>query len=185
MPTWRRNLNVIDEKEFRKSHFFEIYNKILNDTQLLEFLDSHGYCLVFKPHPNLLKFIDVFDKHPLVDFENRTYNDLFNHSSLLITDYSSVAFDFAYLGKPIIYYHFDGDTFHFDKDEAYFKYDSMGFGPIANTHEELMKNIMEYVLNDCEMDDMYKERVEKFFKFRDKLNSKRVYDAILELDSSG
>ena len=31
-----------------------------------------------------------------------TYNDIFNHSSLLITDYSSVVFDFAYIKKPII-----------------------------------------------------------------------------------
>ena len=182
MPTWRRKLHVFNRETFKKSDFFKVYNYLLNDEELLEFLDSKGYTLVFKPHPNLIKFMDAFDKHPLVDFSERSYKDIFNYSSMLITDYSSVAFDFAYMKKPVIYYHFDRNDFHFDIENSYFKYDSMGFGPIADTYEELKKEIMDLVLNYCEMDDFYKKRVDKFFKFRDGNNSKRVYDAIRRLD---
>lgn len=182
MPTWRRRLHVLNMETFKESDFFKVYNDLLNDSELLEFLDSKGYTLVFKPHPNLIKFMDAFDKHPLVDFDERSYEDIFNYSSMLVTDYSSVAFDFAYMEKPIIYYHFDRNNFHFDIENSYFKYDSMGFGPVADNYWQLKEEIMNLVLEDCEMSDKYKKRVDDFFKFRDKNNSKRVYDEVCNLD---
>ena len=60
----------------------------------------------------------------------------------------------------------------------------MGFGPIAKTHEEIKNEIIAMVLNDCEMEETYRNRVEEFFKFRDNENSKRVFDAIREMDFS-
>lgn len=96
---------------------------------------------------------------------------------MLITDYSSVAFDFAYIEKPVIYYQY-GNDYHFDVDSAYFKYDTMGFGPISTTHEEIKNEIIAMVLNECEMEETYKKRASDFFKFRDRENSKRVYGAI-------
>lgn len=184
MPTWRRSLYVLNRETFKESDFFKVYNNLLNDDELIEFLDSKGYTLVFKPHPNLVKFMGAFDRHSLVDFNERSYEDIFNYSAMLITDYSSVAFDFAYMEKPIIYYHFDRDNFHFDIDNSYFKYDAMGFGPVAYAYDELKKAIRDSVLNDCEMDAKYKNRVNDFFKFRDRNNSKRVYDDICNLDSN-
>lgn len=182
MPTWRWNLVSLNEDEFKKSNFYKAYNELLNDDELLEFLDSKGYNLVFKPHPNLVKFRDAFDKHPLVDFDERSYEDIFSYSSALITDYSSVSFDYAYMEKPVVYYQFDKKDFHFDIENSYFKYDAMGFGPIADDYEGLKGHIVSLVLGECVMDGIYRKRVNDFFKFRDKQNSKRVYDAICEMD---
>ena len=179
MPTWRRHYNNLEDDYFMRTSFFKAFNNLLNDEELLEFLESEGYSLVFKPHPNLNKFIHLFDRNDKVDFIDDSYAEIFNHASLLITDYSSVAFDFAYLEKPVIYYQY-GKDYHFDVDSAYFKYDTMGFGPISTTHEELKNEIISLVLNECEMGDEYKKRVDEFFKFRDKENSKRVYEAIRE-----
>ena len=41
---------------------------------------------------------------------------------------------------------------------------------------------MNLVENKCEMDEVYKKRVDEFFKYIDKNNSERVIDAILEFD---
>ena len=183
MPTWRRHYDNLEDKTFVRTDFFKEFNRLLNDKDLIEFLKSEGYSLVFKPHPNLNKFIHLFDRNDEVDFIDESYSDIFNHSSLLITDYSSVAFDFAYIEKPLIYYHYAKD-YHFNVDSAYFDYGEMGFGPVAETYEELKNDIISYVLNGCEMEDEYIQRVEKFFKFRDRENSKRVYDAIREIDFS-
>ncbi|MBQ6511118.1 CDP-glycerol glycerophosphotransferase family protein [Methanobrevibacter sp.] len=183
MPTWRRHFDNLEDAVFAKTKFFNAFNSLLNDKELIEFLGSEGYSLVFKPHPNLNKFIHLFDRNDEVLFIDDSYSEIFNHSSILITDYSSVAFDFAYLEKPVIYYQYSKD-YHFDVDSAYFKYDNMGFGPIAETHEEIKNEIIALVLNDCEMDDIYKKRVNEFFKFRDNENSKRVFEAIKEMDFS-
>ena len=183
MPTWRRKYNMVGEDEFVKSELFESFNTLLNDEELINYLNSKGYKLVFKPHPNLIKFIDSFDRHPLVEFSDKTYADIFNHSSMLITDFSSVAFDFAYLKKPLIYYHYDIDEFHFDLDEAYFKYDTMGFGPIVQTPYDLKSHIIDLVDNECQMDDLYKSRVDDFFEYTDKNNCRRVLDEIKKIDN--
>ena len=193
MPTWRRQYHNFTDDEFKESNFFNTFNELINDKDLLDYLDENDYKLVFKPHPNLNKFIKLFDKDKRVDFDlndlnsdyqgysSRRYSDIFNHSSLIITDFSSVSFDFAYLKKPLIYYHYDND-YHFDSENGYFKYDEMGFGPVVNDYDDLINNIKSYVDSDCQMEDVYKERVDDFFKYIDRNNCKRVCKELVELN---
>nr|WP_301868063.1 glycosyltransferase [Methanobrevibacter smithii] len=131
-----------------------------------------------------ISLIVTASKLELESFFKYHYNyhrDIFTHASLIITDYSSIAFDFAYLKKPVIYYHYAKD-YHFDLEESYFDYKTMGFGEVVDNHEELIDLIMEYVENECEMKDQYIKRVDDFFEFNDKNNCKRVYDAIKKMD---
>ena len=96
----------------------------------------------------------------------------------MITDYSSVNFDFAYLKKPVIYYQY-GNDYHFE-GEALIDDEISTFGDIIDDEDILTEKIIEYIDNDCKMEDKYVSRVLKFFKFNDKNNSKRVYDWILK-----
>lgn len=52
----------------------------------------------------------------------------------------------------------------------------MGFGEIINTSDRLNSKIKEYIETNCEMEDIYKKRVQDFFKYFDNDNSKRVYE---------
>lgn len=51
----------------------------------------------------------------------------------MVTDYSSVAFDFAYMKKSLVYAQFDREAFFEGQtyDEGYFNYETDGFGPYA------------------------------------------------------
>lgn len=182
MPSWRRQHSQLSEDEFIQTDYFKSINELMNNEYLIKFLKSKGYRLIFKPHRNVLKFIDSFDIPDEAELGSEmSYNEIFNHASMMITDYSSVAFDFAYLKKPLIYYHHD-DDYHFNLDDSYFKYDTMGFGPVATQIDELKDEIIRLVENDCQMDEKYIKRVDDFFKYTDKNNSKRVIDKILEFD---
>lgn len=183
MPSWRRYFHHSTKEKILKSNYFKIYNTLINDYSLIDFCKKHGYKLIFKPHPNVYRFIELFETNDYVtiDSTSNSYNDIFTHASLIITDYSSIAFDFAYLKKPVIYYHYAKD-YHFDLEESYFDYKTMGFGEVVDNHEELIDLIMEYVENECEMKDQYIKRVDDFFEFNDKNNCKRVYDAIKKMD---
>ena len=112
-----------------------------------------------------------------VSSEGYTYNDVFKKGALLFTDYSSTQFDFAYLKKPVIYYQY-GDDFHYESEEGYFKYDTMGFGSVVSTEEDLVERIISYIDNGAQMEDIYKSRVDEFFQYHDTNNSKRCYDEI-------
>ena len=182
MPSWRRQYDQLREDEFAQTNYFKAMNEFLNDKELLDKLKSKGYRLIFKPHRNILKFIRAFNIPSGVELgEHISYNEIFNHSSVIITDYSSVAFDFAYLKKPLIYYQHD-DDYHFDIKDSYFKYETMGFGPVTKTLDELKAEIIQLIENNCQMDEEYIKRVDDFFKYTDKNNSERVIDAILEFD---
>ena len=185
MPSWRRHLDQLSASDFVKTSFYKTFNQLLSDEELISYAVEQGYKIIFRPHRNLHKFISAFTKHPDVkfDLDLKNYTDTFNRSSLIVTDYSSIAFDFAYLKKPLIYYQFDGDNYHFDVKNAYFKYEDDGFGPVIRIHDDLKAEITRLIDNGCQMDDVYVKRVDEFFKYTDKNNSKRVYEEILKLDN--
>ena len=182
MPSWRRYLKFKSNEVVLNSEFFKRFNSLINNERLIESAKKYNYEIIFKPHPNVYDFIDLFDSNEYVkiDYEHEKYRKVFNHGSLLITDYSSVAFDFAYLKKPVLYYQYSKD-YHFNLQESYFNYETMGFGEISRSEDELVDYIIEYMKNDCELKEEYEKRVKAYFLFGDKNNSKRVYDAIKRL----
>lgn len=184
MPSWRWQFEEFSDEEFVKTDFYRIFNNLINDEELNDFIEKNGYRLIFKPHRKIQTFIHTFDmpENVIFDSDSSNYTEIFNTSSLLITDYSSVFFDFAYLKKPVIYYQAD-DSYHFSQDRSYFKYDEDGFGPVTRSHEKIKKLIMQYIENGCEMEEVYQKRVDKFFKYHDRNNSRRVFEEILKLDT--
>ena len=54
--------------------------------------------------------------------------------------------------------------------------DTMGFGEVIQDEDKLVDLIILYMENDCKMDEKYKKRVDNFFEYNDKNNSKRVYN---------
>ena len=184
MPSWRRQLDQLSAAEFVKSDFYNNLNGLLSNTEFIDWAVSEGYTLIFKPHRNLHKFIDTFTRHPSVRFDLNlsNYSETFNNASILITDYSSVAFDFAYMKKPVIYYQF-GHNYHFDVENAYFSYEEDGFGPVCKNKDELRDYILKIIDNNLEMEETYRKRVDDFFKYNDRDNSRRVYEEILKLDN--
>lgn len=178
MPTWRNYLT--NKEDLIKSEYFKRFNSLINNEKLINYAKDKNYEIVFKPHPELTPYLDLFDKNEFVQIDlDKKYQEVFNESVLMITDYSSIFFDFAYLKKPLIYYQYAND-YHYDSENGYFQYKTMGFGPVIDNEDELVKKIIEYIDNGCEMEDIYKKRVEEIFGYNDKNNSKRCYEWILK-----
>ena len=115
MPSWRRYLTKENKYTISNSTFFRTYNSLINNPKLLQTVKEKGYEIIFRPHPHVYQFIELFNDNEYIkiDHERGSYQDLFKKGALLITDYSSVAFDFAYLKKPVLYYQY-GDDYHFN-----------------------------------------------------------------------
>lgn len=184
IPSWR-NYYKDSKKLFLNSKYYQSLNNLLNNQKFIELAKKYGYEIVYKPHPNIEfnikdspeeRFIDFVKIDDQIKYSTKeSYKQLFDESALMITDYSSVFFDFAYLKKPIIYYQPD-DDYHYET--TYFNWETMAFGEIISEETRFLEKIEEYLKNNCEMEDEYKTRVDKFFKFNDKNNSKRVYEWI-------
>ena len=182
MPSWRNYLKDKPKEYILKSEFYNHFNSLINNPDLKEASNKYGYEIVFKPHPNVYEYMDLFDSD-FVRFAglSEKYRDYFNYSSLLITDYSSVAFDFAFLKKPILYYQYSND-YHFDVGTPFFNYGNDGFGEIARSEGELINLIIEYMKNDCKIKDKYAKRSDDFFEFKDHNSCNRVFSEIKKLE---
>lgn len=198
MPTWRRYLMYCsDDKKgtwvmrdgFEKQPFFTFYSSLMTSERLVLGLAKYGYTLQFFPHPNIQPYAELFQhdrRIKILNSETR-YRKVFAESELIITDYSSVAFDFSYLRKPVIYCQFDHDEFFGGRHvytEGYFDYLEDGFGEVAVSLEQTVDLILEYASGGCVLKDKYRKRIDDFFEFHDTDNCKRVMDKINMLESS-
>lgn len=107
---------------------------------------------------------DIYPILPKVDF--------------LITDYSSVYFDYLLLDKPIIFAPFDIEDYTSFEHELYYHYDEVTPGPKAPSWEEVMQCITDLLTRE----DSYvneRRKVDSIFNtFHDQHSSRRVYEAI-------
>ena len=175
--------NIVGNKHvFLSSHFFKNLSSFLHSKKLLDLVNK-GYKIVFVPPQDLFKnivgnnekFIDLFDiPNEIYLSHDESYLELSNNSSVLITDFSPLFYDFGYLKKPVIYFQPKG------YERSYFDYKTMAFGKVLQTPKEVLEKLNEYVGNDCKMEEEYKKRVDNFFKYNDENNCKRVYGWILE-----
>lgn len=178
-PSWRTDLHNMTIKYIMDSDYFKTINSLINNKTLISIAEKYDYNIIFKPHPMVYGYVDLFETNEYVTIDEKTtYQELFKDSDLLITDYSSIAFDFSYMKKPIIYYQHDDD---YNFKEGYFKYKTMGFGDVITDENILIGKIEKYLKNDCKMEEIYTKRVNSFYKYNDKNNCKRVYNATLNL----
>jgi len=196
MPTWRRYLmDGYDAKTgvwqlgsgFKESRYYKFYNSLITDERLLAACREYGYTLCFMPHPNIIPHIDVFDRPDEVKFFglDTNYRTVYAESDMILTDYSSAAFDFAYLRKPLAYMHFDYEEF-FSGDHVatpgYFNYKENGFGEVTGTVEETVDLIISYMKDGCKLRDVYRERIDSFFVYSDQNNCRRILERIVSSD---
>ncbi len=196
IPTWRKYLALQQNHEtgiwdlapnFSESKYAVFYRNLLCNDRLLGAAERCGYKIQFKIHPSFLSKADAFKFPPSVSIvdDSTSYRDIYEKSSLLVTDYSSSVYDFLYLRKPIFYCQFDKDEFFNGEHmgiESSFNYENDGFGEVEYTLESTVERIIEYMENDCVLKDIYKERIDNFFAFNDRKNCERVYNAILSMD---
>lgn len=194
-PTWRSKLaGEIDPKTgkrnkikgFKETKYFKFYNDLLNNKRLLNCLKKNNYKIKFIPHANMVEYLNDFTFNELVDICKGTvfYSKEFKQNKLLVTDFSSTFFDFAYLHKPIIYSQFDPEDFYEGQiyDKGYFDYEKDGFGPVCSTLDDTVDKIIKLVEKDCLINKKYKERINNFFAFNDQNNCERIYNSIIKLD---
>lgn len=191
MPTWRRDLVGAFSKKlgtrrinknFTKSLYFKKYNELLSSYELLSFCEKNSYELCFNPHPNILPYLNFFRLDKRIKLSNgKNLQELFAKTALLITDYSSVAFDVAKLSKPVLYYHFDKESFFLTQwQSGYFDYEKDGFGAVCKNLNELLVEL--YKNEKCEFKEPFLSRARAFFAFNDGKNCERIYKEILSLD---
>lgn len=186
MPTWRNWLFYIKNGEdFKKTEYFKRYSELINDKDIIDLLNEYNYNLIFYPHYEVQKYIECFKSQSkrviIASKEQFDVQELLRKSSLLITDYSSVFFDFAYMKKPIIFFQFDYEQYRKKQyQEGYFDYKD-SFGDVVTDKEDIIKTILKYIKENMKMNQKHLAKVNEYFQYNDKKNCERIFNEIIKL----
>ena len=192
-PTWRLNLvgqydneqdRFLYSSTLKKSEFYRFFNSIINDERLLKCLEHNNMIGYFKLHPMMQDNAIDFRFNQTIRLCDKTTQVNPEDVSMIVSDYSSIVFDYAFMKKPSIYSQFDIDEFYSSHSykQGYFDYETMGFGPVCYDYESTVQAIIRAIENNCVMEEKYQKRVDEFFAYRDNHNCERIYQEILKLD---
>ena len=133
--------------------------------------------MVLKMHPFVKARIDSKWRNIIDLSDSMDINELMIMSDLLITDYSSVVFEFSLMDKPIIMYSPDREEYIKERD-FYYEYEEFVPGPIVNNTKELIGK-----LNSDGWDTKKVSKFkEKFFDYRDGKSTERFVDLLKSME---
>ncbi len=194
MPTWRKYLEARDgvinsdiEKQFLSSKYYKTIYKLINDRRLIESLEKNNKILYFCLHDKAMIYKKYFTSPSkniiIVDkSSSKTVDKLIRECKYLITDTSSVSFDFAYQKKRLLYYQFDyNDIIKGHWSKGYFNYDKDGFGKVVKNHNDCVNEIILAINEKFKNSKLYEQRTKNFYCFNDKNNCERTFNKIREL----
>lgn len=167
-PTWRDN-----QHDATQGYVFD--NPLDFDRLKEEFGDE--YVLLFRPHYFIANAFD-FSKYQGWVYDVASYpdiNELYIVSDVLITDYSSVFFDYGILKRPILFYMYDLKYYKDTVRGFYISLDELP-GPIVEEQSELidkLKTVDEWT-KDADYEVRYKAFSDKFTYLDDGHASERV-----------
>ena len=192
-PTWRKWLlpPIVPGSQRRpldlsalESDFFTSWKAFLTDDRLTQLASEHGLTVGFLPHPNLQPLLGHLDLPPHVQaltYADNDVQELISRARLMVTDYSSIAFDAAYTDRPLVYFQFD--TEHMLEgshvgSRGYFEFDQDGFGPVATTLDDAIREVQHVIESGPAPVSPYAERMATTFVNRDGGCCARVAEAV-------
>lgn len=184
-PTWRSYIAMPAvlgsarpyNPEFKNTEYFRIYEELISDERLSETARKAGYRIIYLLHPILSAQKNDFtvkEGVELVSALEINYERILTESSLMVTDYSGVQFDFAYMRKPVVYYQPPSLPPHYV--ESGFDYEVQGFGEICKEKDALVDVLCSYMERECTLKPQYRARQDDFFAFDDRENCRRIYE---------
>lgn len=177
IPTWREWL--VRDDVFLESEYYQTYRSLVYNKDLHDLAKKYNFDIVFCLHPNMQKFSHYFKDAPVrIIYQGEIdVQFLLKQSAMMITDYSSVAFDFSFLNKPIIYFQFDRDRF-IGKRGSHLDLNNELPGDIVFDISEIIPITKQYAQSNFKMKQENKVKASKFIKYKDLNSSERIYRAI-------
>ncbi len=144
--------------------------------KILKKLCADNYQLVFRGHHFAEEALKNVGIPVAVAGQNVDANQLLAITDVLITDYSSIFFDFLPTKRPIIYYAYDLEEYSAIRG-LYFPLDTMP-GSLCQSISEVLKAIQEAIVSPevCKADKSYQIAREKYAKFEDGKSTQRAID---------
>ena len=162
--------------------------KLLEDNTLISFLRNKNIDLIYIQHHHDIKRNRSFEFYNFTYAKYKRQVDLSHYieqCSLLVTDFSSVSFDFIFQNKPSLFYLLDYDETFFYNEKIYIKFFPKSKFVKNNTFYEqnsLVNKILYYAQREFKIEDNLKEVYEKVFYYKNNITERvvKIIDNIIE-----
>lgn len=177
-PTWRSWLEHTPIDELEHTEYVIAVKKLLADEKLKEFLKARNIILYYKPHHKISHLALDSLESDNIKFLNRDDNltDYIQTCDILITDYSSVAWDFLYNNREVLFYIFDIDTY-IKEQGLYYDVRELNCSNYSMSSDGIVSLLREY---NMELINNPSKMALDFFKYKDSNNCERLMNLILE-----
>jgi CDP-glycerol glycerophosphotransferase (TagB/SpsB family) len=181
MPTWQRGLQNLTIPQFLESAFYKKIYDLLSDKDLIKFLKEEGLYLNVLMHPQFERFTQYL-KSNTKEISFLSMNDVeipnvIADSKFLITDFSSIAVDFLFQQKNIIFYQQNKYLFHHVASRQ-IKYSDIG--QTVTTLDQLIIALRKLKNNKYKLLPSYQSSYEKLFEVK-KNTQKKLVDTLMNL----
>ena len=182
MMTWREWLFDLTEEEFKNSDYFKSMQTLLNAPELNRLIEAKGLNIKVVLHPFMKNYEEYFktleggDSISFVTFDDVSIKEEVIEADMLLTDYTSVSWDFLYQNKPIIFYMFDQETLEQERG-TYLDLDKDLYGYKAENTEEVI-DLLEHIVTENPANPFY-ENAGAYFDYFDSENCKRLADKVI------
>ena len=177
MPTWRSWLEDSTDEMFRQSEYYRQYMQLLANGRLYELLEKYDLTLNFYLHTKFKDYIGNFlvqsDRIHYITFGERPLNELIMDCKLLITDYSSVAWDVFYLKKPVVFFQFDLQDY-LNIHGSYMDMKKELFGPKVLNVEQLLQVLEQQAKDGFILGREWEKKHQENYAYNDKKNCSRI-----------
>lgn len=166
-PTWR------DDQFYAKGKYkFDLEL----DLNLLREKLGNDYCLVMRMHYLVAENLDLSPYEGFAfDFSaHEDIRELYLIADLLITDYSSVFFDYANLRRPMIFFVYDIDSYRDKLRGFYFDFENTAPGPLVKTTAEVIEAIHDIEKTDFKVPPRFEDFYNKFCYLETGQSSEKV-----------
>lgn len=155
--------------------------------RLNNYLESKNYILLIKKHPFEKNLKLPSNTSRILDISNTIddIQEILVFTDILITDYSSVFFDFILTIRPIIFYPYDYINYIENCRDMYYDYFRELPGPFAKNENDLLHLIQSCKkwFNDANYTKKYNSFKNKFNTYKDGNSSKRIINYIFNKNS--
>ncbi len=173
MPTWRRWESNQAKEDVEQTGYFKMLERMYAAVP-----DEIKEKVIILPHPliaELFKNEHTLGNHFLMA---ESYDEVFRDCKLLITDYSSIAYDAFYRGANVVFDWMDLDECmeHYGEETHLMLNDDNVFGAACRTPDELAKAIQDAYNREQSKEDI--ERYRQIVEFHDGKNSERIIECL-------
>ncbi|MCD8893273.1 CDP-glycerol glycerophosphotransferase family protein [Mammaliicoccus sciuri] len=167
MPTWQRGLQNLSESQFLETEYFKKIHELVNDTRIINYLKENRLKICVLMHPQFEKFSKHFkNDNELIKYVSTTeveIPDLIANSVFLITDFSSVAVDFLFQKKNVIFYQYNKYASHHVPSK---QIEYSDIGTIVVNLEEMLDSLQEIEKHNYDLLPNFIDSYEKLFEVK-------------------